>query len=203
MGQLSIVGTAVLCFVFRVDSIPIKISSVCLEDLNLFQQGCGWTQLRHFWKEGARLLNTVCAKSLQSCPALCSPKDCSKPSFPVHEDWNGAYLLLPPCYLVAQQWRICLQFRRCRRHQFNLWVRKIPWRRVWQPTPVLSSGESYGQRSLAGYIVHRVAKKWTRLKQFSMHECSLTDFVILAWRSLLWKQALTWHSCFYFRGSSW
>ena len=30
-------------------------------------------------------------------------------------------------------------------------VRKIPWRRKWQPTPVFLSGESHGQRSLAGY----------------------------------------------------
>ena len=28
---------------------------------------------------------------------------------------------------------------------------KIPWRRAWQPTPVLLPGESHGQRSLAGY----------------------------------------------------
>ena len=30
-------------------------------------------------------------------------------------------------------------------------VGKIPWRRAWQPTPVFLSGESRGQRSLAGY----------------------------------------------------
>ena len=29
-------------------------------------------------------------------------------------------------------------------------VRKIPWRRKWQPTPGFLPGESYGQRSLAG-----------------------------------------------------
>ena len=29
--------------------------------------------------------------------------------------------------------------------------RKIPWRRAWQPTPVLLPGEFYGQRRLAGY----------------------------------------------------
>ena len=34
--------------------------------------------------------------------------------------------------------------------RFNLWVGKIPWRRVWQPTPVLPR-ESHGQRSLVGY----------------------------------------------------
>ena len=31
------------------------------------------------------------------------------------------------------------------------WVRKIPWRRKWQPNPVFLPGESHGWRSLAGY----------------------------------------------------
>ena len=39
----------------------------------------------------------------------------------------------------------------CRRFRFNLWVGKIPWRRKWQPTPVLLPGKSHGWRSLAGY----------------------------------------------------
>ena len=34
---------------------------------------------------------------------------------------------------------------------FNPWVRKIPWRSEWLPTPVFLPGESYGQRSLASY----------------------------------------------------
>ena len=37
------------------------------------------------------------------------------------------------------------------RDQSRIWVRKIPWRRAWQPTPVLLPGESHGQRRLAGY----------------------------------------------------
>ena len=36
-------------------------------------------------------------------------------------------------------------------HGFDPWVRKIPWRRKWQPTPVVLPGASPGQRSLAGY----------------------------------------------------
>ena len=36
-------------------------------------------------------------------------------------------------------------FKRC---GFNPWVRKIPWRRAWQPTPVFLPTESHGQRSL-------------------------------------------------------
>ena len=31
------------------------------------------------------------------------------------------------------------------------WVRKIPWRKAWQLTPVFLPGESHGWRSLAGY----------------------------------------------------
>ena len=43
---------------------------------------------------------------------------------------------------------ICLQ---CRRPGFDPWVRKIPWRRKWQPTAVLLPGKSHGQRNLVGY----------------------------------------------------
>ena len=34
---------------------------------------------------------------------------------------------------------------------FNSWVRKFPWRRKWQPTPVFLPGESHRERCLAGY----------------------------------------------------
>ena len=51
----------------------------------------------------------------------------------------------------------------CRRLEFNPWVGKILWSRKWQPTAVFSSWKAHRQRSLAGYIVRRVAKSWTRL----------------------------------------
>ena len=37
------------------------------------------------------------------------------------------------------------------RCEFDPWVRKVPWRRVRQPIPILLPGESHGQRSLVGY----------------------------------------------------
>ena len=43
------------------------------------------------------------------------------------------------------------QCRRQKRHGFDPWVGKIPWRRTWQPTPVFLPRESHGQRSLVGY----------------------------------------------------
>ena len=38
-----------------------------------------------------------------------------------------------------------------KRHGFDPWVEKTPWRRTWQPTAVFLPGESHGQRSLVGY----------------------------------------------------
>ena len=37
------------------------------------------------------------------------------------------------------------------RHRLSLWVRKIPWRKAWQPTPLFLPEESYRQTSLEGY----------------------------------------------------
>ena len=43
------------------------------------------------------------------------------------------------------------QRRRPKRLGFDPWVKKIPWRRERQPTPVFLPGESHGQRSLLCY----------------------------------------------------
>ena len=46
---------------------------------------------------------------------------------------------------------------------FDPWVGKIPWRKAWQPTPVSLSGQSHGQRSLAGLQstgLQRVGHDW-------------------------------------------
>ena len=37
-----------------------------------------------------------------------------------------------------------------RRLKFDPWVKKIPWRRKWQPTPVFLPGKPHGQGNLAG-----------------------------------------------------
>ena len=54
------------------------------------------------------------------------------------------------CGLLSSKESSC-QFKRLRRHRFYPWVRKISWRKAWQPTPLFLPGESHGQRSLAGY----------------------------------------------------
>ena len=55
---------------------------------------------------------------------------------------------------VAQWRRMCLQCRRCR---FNPWVRKIPWRRKWEPTPVFLLGDTM-DRGAWWATVHGVTK---------------------------------------------
>ena len=52
--------------------------------------------------------------------------------------------------------------RRCRRQGFDPWVRKIPWRRKWQPTPVFLPGKSM-DRGAWWARIHGVAKSQTRL----------------------------------------
>ena len=51
--------------------------------------------------------------------------------------------------LVIKKKPTC-QCRRHKRHRFNPWVRKIPWRRKWQPIPIFLPGKSHGQRIWAG-----------------------------------------------------
>ena len=43
------------------------------------------------------------------------------------------------------------QCRRCKRHELDPWVSKIPQRGAWQPIPGFLPGLSHGQRSLARY----------------------------------------------------
>ena len=54
--------------------------------------------------------------------------------------------------LWRSRWLSCTEFscqwRRNRRHEFDLCVGKISWRRKWQPPPVFLPGKSHGQRSL-------------------------------------------------------
>ena len=50
--------------------------------------------------------------------------------------------------------KIQLPMKRHKRHGFDPWVRKMPWSRKQQPTPVfwkIMLGKFHGQRNLVGY----------------------------------------------------
>ena len=56
--------------------------------------------------------------------------------------------------------------RKRKRHRFNPWIRKIPWRRAWQPTPVFLPGESPWTEEPGGLQStgsHRVRHEWNDL----------------------------------------
>ena len=81
--------------------------------------------------------------------------------FPVSVEARGLEFLMCGIRLIlvfiqafpgdASGKELTCQYRRCKRCRFNPSVGKIPWRKKWQPTPVLLPGESHGQRSLMGY----------------------------------------------------
>ena len=45
-------------------------------------------------------------------------------------------------YLLVVKKPTC-KCQRYKRFRYNLWVKKIPWRRAWQPTPVFLPGKSH------------------------------------------------------------
>jgi len=68
-----------------------------------------------------------------------------------------------PCCLSGKGY--AYQCRRHKRSEFDPWVRKIPWRRKWQPTPGFLPGKFHGERSLVGY------SPWNH-KQSDTTECT-------------------------------
>ena len=61
------------------------------------------------------------------------------------------------------------QCRRHKRHGFDPWVGKIPWRRAWRSTLVFLPGESHGRGTWKA-TVHHVTQSWTWLKRLHTHQ---------------------------------
>ena len=76
---------------------------------------------------------------------------------------------------------IYLQNSRLRRHGFDTWVRKIPWRREWLPAPVFLPGKFYGQRTLVGYSPwdHRVRHNWATNTHTHTHTHTHTQVFLM------------------------
>ena len=70
------------------------------------------------------------------------------------------------------------QCKRYKRHSFDAWIRKIPWSRKWQPTPVscLENSIDWGAWRAT---VHRVAKSWAVLSSHA-HMHMLFVYVCMA-----------------------
>ena len=81
--------------------------------------------------------------------------------------WMNKCMYMLPLWLSSRE-AAC----QCRRHDFNPWVEKVPWRKKWQPTPVFLPEKSHGQRSLMDYSLwgcehsDLVTKQWHVNKVF-------------------------------------
>ena len=82
----------------------------------------------------------------------------------VYVMWTVVTGPLTNASLVAQAVK-CLPI--IRRPRFNPWVRKISWRRKWQPTPVFLPGKSQGWRNLVGSMgLQRAGYDWVTSLSF-------------------------------------
>ena len=113
----------------------------------------------------------MCTKSLQSCPTLCHPRDCSPPACSVHGilqarilEWlalfssRGSFQTRDP---ICASCVSCIG-RQVLYHQHHCdspnlkyllsesLQKRLPVPDLWQPIPVLLSGKSHGWRSLVG-----------------------------------------------------
>ena len=80
--------------------------------------------------------------------------------------------------------------RRHRRCEFSPWVGKIPWRRKWQPTPVILPGKFHGQRTLVGY------SPWGRKEPDTTGTKHNYIFIITRiWKQPNVLQLLNWINC--------
>ena len=113
----------------------------------------GW----HYWLDGHEFEQAPGVGDGQGSLVCCSPQG--------HKelDMNG-WLNKFWFYLAVYFGQVILFF----------WVLELSlakpkfWRRKWQPTPVLLPGKSHGCRSLVWWpTVHRVAKSWTQLSDFT------------------------------------
>ena len=63
------------------------------------------------------------------------------------------------------------------RRELGSWVRKMPWKRTWQPTAVFLPGESHGQRSLVGYSP-RGHKELDTTEEYVLNDSLVTEIYL-------------------------
>ena len=105
-----------------------------------------WIQFKYYqWKFTCKLRYTISIKHMP----IFRDSIWNKPQqYIFHFDYIGNYIYIYWVSLVTQTVK---HLPAMQRPKFDCWVRQIPWRRKWQPTPVLLLGKFHGWRSLVGY----------------------------------------------------
>ena len=73
------------------------------------------------------------------------------------------------------------QCRKCKRHRFDPWVRKIPWSRKWQAVPVFLPGKFHWQEEPGGsWQFHGIKKSPAWLSTHTHIHTSFLRWIFLA-----------------------
>ena len=84
------------------------------------------------------------------CTSPKHPASCIEPVLASRFIHDISHVSMPFSQIFPPSPSITLHLQ-CRRCRFNHWLGKIPWRRVWLPTPVFLPGKCHGKGSLVGY----------------------------------------------------
>ena len=76
------------------------------------------------------------------------------------------------------------QCRRCKRHKFNPCVRKILWRREWQPTPEFLPRKAHGQGAWRATVHKNTTEQLNRN--------NMSTLSILSWLTQVYKNLYLW-----------
>jgi len=80
--------------------------------------------------------------------------------------------------------------RRLKRHGFDPWVRKTPWRRIWQPAPAFLPGEFHGQRNLVDYSPWGQKESDMTERLTRLH----TSTLYLVYMNIILNYVISWHN---------
>ena len=95
---------------------------------------------------------------------------------------------LPLFFLRVTGWG--LGGRRCKRQGFDPWVKKIPWRRKWQPTPVFFVWNIPWTKEPIG-LQPRGLQDWARTQRTQWAWEQILPQLSLKW---LWPEPTSWLS---------
>ena len=107
----------------------------------------------------------ICSRTTCQQQNLLNSSPLYKMAWYIEDSWPSHLRVLHPC---IQPTGLPLWFSgkeltcQCRRHGFDPWVRKIPFRRKWQPAPVFLPGKAHGQRTMGS---QRIGHNWATKQQ--------------------------------------
>ena len=118
--------------------------------------------------EGRNKITATAAKSLQSCPTLCDPMDCSLPGFSVHGILQARTLeWVAISFSNEWKWKVKVKSLSC------VWLLSTPWTAAYQaPTSMGFSRQQYWNRvplPSPNIIIVAANSEFTRYELIRLH----------------------------------